>query len=683
MGGSVLQSPADRIAEPPPGLPDGVERKAVPVGGGIVSIDDETGVVEAIVSVTGVVDEHGDIIVPGAYADTLTKRRPKGIWSHGWSDWVARTEGIAELMPGDPRLPPTTRGGAPWPAEAGGLWVKCRYNLATKAGKDAYSNVGFFRDDCEYSIDYVVPAGKAERPRRGGDPRVKRLIYGLDLYAFSPVLFGAAPLTGTLSVKNLAGDGPGGDPGQAEQGEPAPDAEPDPAGDVAAMHADAAGHMDWPEVDDAAGAAPPDMPDPQQDQLDPDADVPGMEGKAAGKCRYCGKPATKAVMWGDGKTVKTCDGHLAMAKNSVHKQGGKVGEVQSLAEAKAGVPGVADTPSDHASVARLVRWYEHGEGAAQIRWGESGDFGRCVRIAGKHMEPTRAKGFCALRHRGAIGVWPGREHGKKGLLIEWDPAAEVGPDAGGQAPPDLESKGGGMPPKLPGSYEERADALRAALEDFFQGPEPVATDGTAEAPSRVWVNVVATYDDHAVCYVEYPGPGDHGEAYDIPYSVDPKTGDAALGEPTSVHLTLSVESEPDAGDAGEGGEGGMPGDALPIAAKVDQAAMMAKLLTLAPEQKAGRVLSTANADRLRRAVESLLAVLAAAGVPIDRDHKQPNEEPPPSAIVHRDSTAPSATADAPPMMQGKVVHVQVEPGHVQLDPAVYARALRLRSERRP
>jgi hypothetical protein len=680
MGGSSA------LRTPTAGPPAGIERKAVPVGGGVVSTDDATGVVEAIVSVTGVVDEHGDIIVPGAYADTLTRRRPKGIWSHGWSDWVARTEDIAELLPGDRRLPASTRDGSPWPAEAGALWVKHRYNLATKAGADAYANVDFFREDCEYSIDYVVPPGKAQRPARGGDPRVKRLIYGLDLFAYSPVLFGAAPLTSTLSMKGLVGDGPAGDPERIETDDPDGD-------DGAALHADARDQVDWAEVDDAAGAAPPDAPDDDlekpagagQDDLnggeqDPGGDEAGAEAKAAGgKCRYCKAKATKAVMWGDGGQIKTCDGHVGMARNSVKRQGGKVGEVRSLAEKKAGTPGVADTPSDHASVARLVNWYEHGEGAAQIRWTQPGDFMRCVRIAGKHMDPQRARGFCALRHRGATGVWPGREGGgKKGLLIEWDPAAEVGPDAAGQpAAAGLEQKRNGMPPKLPGSYEERSDALRAALEELFREPEPEPdTDGSAPVPSRVWVQVVATYDDRAVCYVEYPGPVEHGEAYDVPYSIDEQTGEAVLGEPRSVSLTLTAEPD------GDGGEAAAPGDALPIADKVDQAAMMAKLLTFAPEAKSGRVLSTANADRLRRAVESLLAVLAAAGVPIDRDHKQPNEEPPPAAIVHRDSTAPSAAADTAPM-QGKTVHVQIEPGQVLLDPALYARALRLRGERRP
>ncbi len=57
---------------------------------------------------------------------------------------------------------------------------------------------------------------------------------------------------------------------------------------------------------------------------------------------------------------------------------------------------------------QLAHWWEHGEGAAKIRWGQGGDFDRCVRLAvdEAHMDPERAKGFCAERHHAALGIWP-------------------------------------------------------------------------------------------------------------------------------------------------------------------------------------------------------------------------------------------------------------------------------------
>lgn len=166
----------------------------------VLATEDETGVVEALVSVTGVRDDVDDIIEPGTYADTLARRRPKGVWSHETKTWTARTEAIEEWMPGDPRLPETARGGAPWPAAAGALYVKARFNLRADDGRNAYENVKFFSEtgECEWSIGYVVPAGGAVKRKDG-----VRIIRKLDLYEYSPVLFGAAPLSSTLSVKSL------------------------------------------------------------------------------------------------------------------------------------------------------------------------------------------------------------------------------------------------------------------------------------------------------------------------------------------------------------------------------------------------------------------------------------------------------------------------------------------------
>ncbi|WP_433542069.1 hypothetical protein ACQP10_37925 (plasmid) [Streptosporangium sandarakinum] len=176
--------------------PGALEYKAATPATGVITTGDE-GVVEALVSITGVEDSVGDLIVPGAYRRTLAERRPKGIFSHDTKVWTARTEAIEELLPGDPRLPKTTKDGKPWPRDAGALYVKCRFNLATDDGRNAYENVRFFSEthECEWSIGYTVPKG-GSRKARG-----VRLIHDLDLWEYSPVLFGAAPLSSTLSVK--------------------------------------------------------------------------------------------------------------------------------------------------------------------------------------------------------------------------------------------------------------------------------------------------------------------------------------------------------------------------------------------------------------------------------------------------------------------------------------------------
>ncbi|WP_327074414.1 HK97 family phage prohead protease [Kitasatospora purpeofusca] len=164
---------------------------------GVLETDDEHGAFTTLVSVTGLLDHDGDIIEPGAYARTLAAITPKGVWSHDWNVWTARTEHIEELLPGDARLPAALPDGRPWPADAGALLVKGLCNLATQAGKDMYANLQFFRDQVQWSIGYKV---RTSRRSKGA-----RRITDLDLYEYSPVLFGANPYTSTLDLK--AGSG--------------------------------------------------------------------------------------------------------------------------------------------------------------------------------------------------------------------------------------------------------------------------------------------------------------------------------------------------------------------------------------------------------------------------------------------------------------------------------------------
>src|SRR2546430_13682292 len=63
---------------------------------------------------------------------------------------------------------------------------------------------------------------------------------------------------------------------------------------------------------------------------------------------------------------------------------------------------------------QLADWWERGPGAARIGWGTPGSFDRCVKlaVAEAHMNPERAKGFCAERYHAATGTWPGDHSGK-------------------------------------------------------------------------------------------------------------------------------------------------------------------------------------------------------------------------------------------------------------------------------
>lgn len=175
----------------------GIEYKSVDTQARTSDVTDlGEGMIEAIVSVTNVKDNVNDIILPGAFTKSLQKRTPKGVWHHSWTDPIAKTHEIKELLPGDPLLPDHLPDGKPWPKDAGALYVKMEFNLNTDKGKNAYEDVKFFADSQEWSIGYKVPEKKAMR-RRG-----VRMIEELELYEYSPVLFGAMSSARTTTVKD-------------------------------------------------------------------------------------------------------------------------------------------------------------------------------------------------------------------------------------------------------------------------------------------------------------------------------------------------------------------------------------------------------------------------------------------------------------------------------------------------
>ncbi len=57
----------------------------------------------------------------------------------------------------------------------------------------------------------------------------------------------------------------------------------------------------------------------------------------------------------------------------------------------------------------LRNYWTKGKGAGKIRWGTGGDYNRCVKHLAKYVRDP--KGYCALRHRAATGMWPA-QHAK-------------------------------------------------------------------------------------------------------------------------------------------------------------------------------------------------------------------------------------------------------------------------------
>ena len=68
------------------------------------------------------------------------------------------------------------------------------------------------------------------------------------------------------------------------------------------------------------------------------------------------------------------------------------------------------TPGEAKSTERLMTYWTKGEGALKIRWGQDGDFDRCVRELAKHVPASiDVKGLCSNLHKRALGVRPGQE----------------------------------------------------------------------------------------------------------------------------------------------------------------------------------------------------------------------------------------------------------------------------------
>lgn len=157
-----------------------------------------TGVIEALVAVTGVLDEVGDVLVPGAFARTLRQRTPRPCLLHAWERKIGDTLSIRELLPGDPRLPEKTAEGKPWPREAGG--VVARYQ--TDDSPDGQWAHALTRSRGPARMMHSI--GYKTRRFRRGTGAVKRYVTDLDLWEYSQVPNPAMRLAVGLSIK--AGD---------------------------------------------------------------------------------------------------------------------------------------------------------------------------------------------------------------------------------------------------------------------------------------------------------------------------------------------------------------------------------------------------------------------------------------------------------------------------------------------
>ncbi|WP_170223052.1 2'-5' RNA ligase family protein [Nonomuraea turkmeniaca] len=645
-----------------------LEHKAVtaaPRSAQIATEGEGDGTVEALVAVTGVLDGVGDIIVPGAFARTLRERKPKGIFSHDTKIWTARTEVVEEWLPGDPRLPSHTKDGQPWPAEAGALYVRCRFNLKSDDGRNAYENVRFFSetDECEWSIGYQVPQGKSRKDPKTG---IRRIL-DLDLYEYSPVLFGAASQSATLSVKAMshAGDSDR-NHGQVEQlrtwyvrGEGAARIRwntagafdrcvviasehmtPDQAkGYCAERHHDATGR--WPGAHHEKKASQgvgaewadliPDNPASAEDS--------GNSGGGSRSMVALLLPASVAVQLAqpggldpaslhvtlaylgegvDEETLATAEQAVADAAADLPPLTGRVGGIGVFPPGDDGVPvwATVDVPGLETVRERIIDALD----AAGVPYSTEHGFTPHVTLAyiqPGEQPPAPLPPVDVTFTSVSIAVEDDHRH----FPLAAAPATTETKDARLDA-----LRAAGLP--IPIAFEEARDKVRDAIYLWL-----------ASRGERGWVCVEATFADMAIVTVrpEHPAAGHLPEiAYQVPYSLTP-AGDIFLGDPVPVTVTSNGAADP-----------------LVAVAAIEDAAYTIKHAADAWtsdtatswEVKAGRVLSDANAKRLRQAMAILAEVFTSAGISHDPvPHEKPkkhDQELPPEPAIYPDSTAPSA-----------------------------------------
>lgn len=159
---------------------------------------------EAIVSVFDNVDSWGDVVMPGAFTDSIAEWKSGAdtlpvLWSHRMDDPmynIGEVLDIAELAPGAD-MPDWVD---PWVKEHGGLWVKARVDTGADASPIAVQALRLLkaRRVTQFSYAYdEIDAGPVTLD--GVDAWALRK---LKLYEVSPTQIGANELTELIGAKS-------------------------------------------------------------------------------------------------------------------------------------------------------------------------------------------------------------------------------------------------------------------------------------------------------------------------------------------------------------------------------------------------------------------------------------------------------------------------------------------------
>lgn len=176
-----------------------MKHKSAPAAYALPDSDEGAGFT-ALVSVFNNVDLQGDIVRPGAFADSIEAYKSSGnpipvLWSHRMDDPhynIGSVADIAELAPGDARIPEHA---SEHVKANGGLWVKADLDTDGVAGQ--VRKLLSKRRVTQFSFAYDVLEEKA---LDSGVTELRRLA----LWEVGPTPLGANPLTVLDSAKSHA-----------------------------------------------------------------------------------------------------------------------------------------------------------------------------------------------------------------------------------------------------------------------------------------------------------------------------------------------------------------------------------------------------------------------------------------------------------------------------------------------
>lgn len=146
---------------------------------------DGAGTFEALVSVFGVKDSYGEVVMPGAFARTLSEWADSGnpipvYWSHRLDDPDFNIGEVLEAKETEE-----------------GLYVKAQLDLENPKAK-ATHNLLRSRRVTQFSFSFSIPPGGANESEDGGSLELS----DIELYELGPTPIGANPETELISAKS-------------------------------------------------------------------------------------------------------------------------------------------------------------------------------------------------------------------------------------------------------------------------------------------------------------------------------------------------------------------------------------------------------------------------------------------------------------------------------------------------